>query len=546
MKGWFKLLVLGAVAILVVTMVADPGFAANRDKGSQLIFIADMGLVNFISITNTSVDIPDLDDDPETDAVDDMDGGEDIAAETAMAVTVLVQIYDDSIMPIVEYLRVVTGGSTVILNPFDHMIPGAEGMNVSRFLDEEGGSRYVIAVTAARSATALFPDYLAEDMHETQNIDAIGDAAGVTLTGDFATDAEIDADEDHEKMSTMKNVGDLTVENSQPAAFNYLTGHQTAALRGSGMMTGDQTASWGMNALTRMAMVENPDGYDILAGAVTGNRLEEVIHGGDTTVINTTTPSGYVDPDDGNADTEKNEPVVYGGVNWGALVWASLYGMAADQEVQLISVADEYGKDTEFGDYRLIPARTKYKVVPHDSMGRVYMAPGAGDPPRFRGGDEEMAEMPSPDIAVSGISVMIDPGDCGGMMVDGGFSLADLTGQVPGIGAGNDDFTGLNEAVDPMMAMGNSSMGWIKLLRHPQKCEVDFGDGDGAYLRDKEDPDGVPIEDLRELTTGSLVMEGKDYSHTPTDRIFVTSGYIMLLYETPTETYGAAWNLTDK
>ena len=229
-----------------------------------------------------------------------------------------------------------------------------------------------------------------------------------------------------------------------------------------------------------------------------------------------------------------------GGVNWGALVWASLHGMA-HQEVQFLSVADDYGKDSEQGDYKLVPARTKYKVVSHDAMGRVYEAPGAGDPQRFRGGEEEEMEMPSPDIAVNGITVMIDPGDCGGTMVDGGFSLADLTGQVPGIGSGTDDFTGLNEMVDPMMSAMNASMGWIKFLRHTQKCEMDFGDGDGANLGSFEDPDGVPTTDERTFTTGTLIVEKE-----ATDRIFVTSGYVMMVFETPSQTFGAAWNLTDK
>ena len=50
MKGWLKLLVLGAVPILAVTMVADQTLAA--DKGSQLIFQSNMAHKNFISIVN--------------------------------------------------------------------------------------------------------------------------------------------------------------------------------------------------------------------------------------------------------------------------------------------------------------------------------------------------------------------------------------------------------------------------------------------------------------------------------------------------------------
>ena len=52
MKGWLKLLVLGAVPILAVTMVADQALAA--DKGSQLIFQSNSDHVNFMSVTNSS------------------------------------------------------------------------------------------------------------------------------------------------------------------------------------------------------------------------------------------------------------------------------------------------------------------------------------------------------------------------------------------------------------------------------------------------------------------------------------------------------------
>ncbi len=54
MKGWLKLLVLGAIPILAVTMVADPAFAA--DKGSQLIFQSNMAHTNYISVVNAKPD----------------------------------------------------------------------------------------------------------------------------------------------------------------------------------------------------------------------------------------------------------------------------------------------------------------------------------------------------------------------------------------------------------------------------------------------------------------------------------------------------------
>ena len=150
MKGWFKLLVLGAIPILAVTMVANQGLAA--DKGSQLIFIVDggMGMQNFISVTNTSVVIPDLDEEGD---VTDNDGGMDQMAQDAMAVTVLVQVYDDGLDPIVEYLRVITGGATVLIDPLDHMIPGTE-RNVSTVIGASDSSRYVLTVTAVGTHSA--------------------------------------------------------------------------------------------------------------------------------------------------------------------------------------------------------------------------------------------------------------------------------------------------------------------------------------------------------------------------------------------------------
>ncbi len=553
MKGWLKLLVLGAVPILAVTMVADQGFAANADKGSQLIFIADMNMKNFISVTNTSVNVPDLDTMDVNGTPTDTDASVDQMAETGMAVTVLVQIYDDSITPMIEYLRVITAGSTVLFDPFDHMIPGTE-MNVSGLLGDGDGSRYLIAVTTVRAAEALFPEDLVEGMHETNNIDAVGEGGFATAPQDedAAGLTDTNGDGETDEADTTKNVGDLSVDNAVPAAFNYLTGHQTSAQVSSATGGADQTASWGVNALTRMAQVgtagtaPNGPGYETLVAMISDspagdNRLMEVIHGGDSGVVNSTAVEGYTLTDGtGSADSAKNITVTYGGVNWGALVWASLHG-GAHQEAHLISVADDMA---EAGQYKLIPATTYYKVVPHDAMGRVFAHPGADDPPIFRGGEEMEMEMPSPDIRVSGIMVMINPDeDCGGTATGGGFSLADLTTQVPGIGDGNDDFTGVNEMVDPMM---NGSMGWIKLLRHTQACEVNYGDGDGPNLTQSEVPDGVPIDDKREMTTGTLVLEPDDNSHTSTNRSFVTSGFVTLTFETPETTFGAAWSLTDK
>ena len=96
MKSILRILVLGAVPILAVTMVADQTLAA--DKGSQLIFQSNMAHVNFISIVN--------------------------AHPGGAAVTVLVRYYNDEMKRVAWYLRVIPGGTNVLVDPFNHAIPG--------------------------------------------------------------------------------------------------------------------------------------------------------------------------------------------------------------------------------------------------------------------------------------------------------------------------------------------------------------------------------------------------------------------------------------
>ena len=95
MKSIFKILVLGAVPILAVTMVANQGLAA--DKGSQLIFQSNMAHKSFISVAN---------------------------ANNGRAVTVLVQYYNDEMSMVLYYLRVIPGGGNFLVDPFNHEIPG--------------------------------------------------------------------------------------------------------------------------------------------------------------------------------------------------------------------------------------------------------------------------------------------------------------------------------------------------------------------------------------------------------------------------------------
>ena len=195
MKSIFRILVLGVVPILAATAVVDQGLAA--DKGSQLIFHSNMYHQNYISIAN---------------------------ANDGEAVTVLTQYYNDEMAMVLWYLRVIPGGGNVLVDPFDHRIPGtaeqdADGEDIPRseanvkkvidnlppmsFTDEDdayqdgiNSGRFLIVVTAVAGNTVddadttdadegndasdnevaniLFPDFLAADMHAVDNIDNCG------------------------------------------------------------------------------------------------------------------------------------------------------------------------------------------------------------------------------------------------------------------------------------------------------------------------------------------------------------------------------------
>lgn len=196
MKSIFKIMVLGVVPILMTTAVVDRGYAA--DAGSQLIFQSNINHQDFISVANTN---------------------------DKMAVTVLVQYYNDEMKRVLWYLRVVPGGGNFMVDPFNHAIPGQDTdvmteLNRLPAMTQTTGDklpginsgRFVIAVTAvganvkakydrnsdgdfddgtgtitdapAESATAilnraptvnvLFPSFLAAGMHGTDNIDNCG------------------------------------------------------------------------------------------------------------------------------------------------------------------------------------------------------------------------------------------------------------------------------------------------------------------------------------------------------------------------------------
>ena len=287
MKSIFKILVLGVVPILALTAVADQGLAA--DKGSQLIFQNNMAHKNFISIAN---------------------------AHGSQAVTVLTQYYNDEMKQVLWYLRVLPADSNLLVDPFDHMIPGTatdadmDGTNVSEVLgalpamstDKKAGinsGHFVIAITAVganvgidgtdagtaidvaeernqgETANILFPTFLAKDMHGTDNIDNCGN---LTVADPNATGADATLNNLTHTMfgakgvndcreasgegvtpvvtadATSKNVGDLNVGNAQPISFNHLTGHFTEALVSTDTGGADQTASWGGTPVVRPAV----------------------------------------------------------------------------------------------------------------------------------------------------------------------------------------------------------------------------------------------------------------------------------------------------
>ena len=526
MKSIFKILILGVVPILAVTMVADQAFAA--DKGSQLIFQANSEHVSFISVANTKDDL---------------------------AVTVLVQYYNESMELVTWYLRVITGGGNFLVNPFDHMIPGTgtedneAGMNVMDAIMRSGkaSTHYVIAVTAVGAnlkglpaenavgvdsqivevqlttgegdaaeavaavdnagptANVLFPDYLVEDLDGTDNIDNGGviTSAGGALDADGAArtaagedesvvnnnlmQTEFDGDED-DTDNTSKNVGELTISNAEPVAFNHLSGHFTEALVGGGMSETDQTASWGGTPVIRPAVNNNNnmgmrDDYSTLTGAdaaadaagVAAGRLAEKDAGGSEKIIYNNV-TGWSPGADNKGDSEiTNGPAFNRGLNGGALVLPAAHGggvAGAKQIMLLLSAADDHEEDDETGNYRLIPAKTGYMVTLLDNMGNSMMDPDAADAPIIGGVTEEEEDAKSAMIIVDGIQVWTDAGGCNDVEdedpIKGPWTVGHLTELIDTGASG--DFGGLE------------TMGAIKFHRTDLKCVVEYGDGDQGNL----------------------------------------------------------------
>ena len=545
MKGWLKLLVLGAIPILAVTMVADPAFAA--DKGSQLIFQSNMAHTNYISVVNAQPD--------------------------GNAVTVLVQYYNNDMEMAVWYLRVIPGGSSVLVDPFDHMIPGTDKNVGDEIMGSEkaGNGHFVIAVTAvaaqvdvgddpavpneAETANALFPTSLAEDMHGMGNIDACGT---IRITAGNATE---DADEGHNNLMlinpaddeiecdddmTSANVADWGVGDAEVIAFNHLTGHFTEALVGTGSGGSDQTASWGGTPVVR-PVVDNRnndnldnDDYQVLDGAPEAYLAEKDAAG---MGVNLTGDAVEAETGYGAGTGNDGDPAIVSGprthrvINGGAMVLPSLSGVSemSKQIMLLLSVADVMGGP---GEYSLEPAMTAIDVTLMDAMGNeLEMMSAEADSGIVGGGTEDSdADASSTTIIVNGINVMVNAGDCDGDAIDGPWTLGHLTSLVPEATAGHGDFTGLDDGgMEPMM---NASPGWIKFARGTLECKMDYGDGDPPDLSAFEQADGVPAVDERTYTGGTLIVQEANGPHT-----FVTTGRALLKFITPDSTFAASWTL---
>ena len=216
------------------------------------------------------------------------------------------------------------------------------------------------------------------------------------------------------------------------------------------------------------------------------------------------------------------------GLNGGALVLPALYGSSAEQTHQVmlfLSAADDFGGA---GGYSLKAAKTKYTVTVHDNMGNILSDP-ADD--RVFGG-AGASEIAGTSIIVEGIEVTTDAGACGGEeenMLEGAWTLADLTGLVPEASSGTGKFAGLDATLDPAK---NASPGFIKFMRAGLECTKDYGDGDSA------DGDDTPAVDKRTYKGGTLIVE-----KASTDRAFVTTGQALLKFLTPNATFAASWSL---
>jgi len=630
--------------ILAVMLLAAP-LAMGADKGSQLIFQPNMAHKNFIAISNSSSD---------------------------NAVTVLTQYYNDKMELVLFYLRVLPAGANVMVDPFDHVIPGSamkddddkeipdSATNVSDVLAEAdvNSGRFVISVTAVganndgkdeileagesptegvvttvggyriagdeivliakdttpvdggpdtvayrtlsnatdpqykagvnRAATAniLFPDFLASGMHGTDNIDNGG---SLSLTGKGLI---FDKFTGEGKDDTAKNVGDLSVTNAIPVAFNHLTGHFTEALVGSASGGSDQTASWGGRPITRPAVSNTMNTMVKYSNNVAGElRMEYMVNdyhlltGMDTSVVVDHGPDdsgrGWISLKDHNdidgvteltdatapegADETDFDNEAVRGIAGGRLAEKSASGMGGSAHSS--DVSGYTGDNAKHNGARsnrgvnggglVLPAlhgggdETKqimlllsvadggfgaggYKLMAAKTKYMVNLSDNMGDSlsdpadDRVFGG-AGAADLAGTGIIVDGIQVYTDAGDCGGNMLASYWTVADLVADIPQAASGSGKFAGLDAMLDPLK---NTTPGSIMFNRGTLTCKKEYGDGDAS------DGDGIPARDYRTYKAGTLIVEMGS-----SDRTFVTTGQALIKFLTPNSSYAASWPL---
>jgi hypothetical protein len=200
--------------------------------------------------------------------------------------------------------------------------------------------------------------------------------------------------------------------------------------------------------------------------------------------------------------------------------------------VHFLSVADD-GYDAP-GGYKLISAKTQYKINLRDHMTNLLPAPASAS--SVFGGVDDPDAPRGLAILVEGLGVWIGAEDCTQPDEDmrDGWSLANLMEIVPEAGTGIKKFIGLDTM--PMYPAKNSSSGWVAFKRDDSlSCTENYGDGD-PHESTAEVDDKVVAVDKRTFTGGTLVVEP-----TETARTFVTVGQVVLKYITPASTFGASW-----
>lgn len=361
------------------------------EAGSQVLYFLDTGRTsgadrgdgpayrNFVSITNT---------------------------HPSQAVTVHFRYFNDECEDFLDFLIVLTCNDTLLFDPFDFVIPRAQGINTGeRFWggndifdqipDSDWGSgRFLLFATTAGTqewdsrqgdyANYLFPkewDNITSSTHDCLNLRGkgyFGDLAGL-------------------------NRDNLHVFNASAVVFNYLVGHQTL-----GIPVGNVFQSYGLNAFVRPA-IDRAWYCDDLGGCPTGwsDGDGPTIHnapwwdGGDEFRLISGTES--LRASDGQADGIGNalylRSEVHGGVfdgdnqddtglYGGSLAWYSIHGggdgdanTPADQRAWLLSAVDDYngsGHASLSGgagfdrSYNIVGARTQYVLQVYQNSEDVF------------------------------------------------------------------------------------------------------------------------------------------------------------------------------